>query len=318
MEIVVLDGYTENPGDLSWAPVEALGKLTVYDRTPAADVVARIGKADVVITNKTPVSRETLEACPGIRYIGLLATGYDVVDVAAAKEKGIVVCNVPSYGTDAVGQFAIALLLEIANRVGHHAEAVQAGRWTANVDWCFWDYPLMELSGKCMGVIGFGRIGQATGRIAKALGMQVIAHDKFPNDSGKIIADYVELDTLLAKADVIALHCNLTPETRHIVRKENIDKMKQGVIILNNSRGPLIAEQDLADALNAGKVHAAGLDVVSVEPITADNPLLHAKNCLITPHMSWASVECRKRIMDIAAANIAAFAEGSPKNVVSV
>lgn len=318
MEIVVLDGYTENPGDLSWAPVEALGKLTVYDRTPTADVVAHIGKADVVITNKTPVSRETLEACPGIRYIGLLATGYDVVDVAAAKEKGIVVCNVPSYGTDAVGQFAIALLLEIANRVGHHAEAVQAGRWTANVDWCFWDYPLMELSGKCMGVIGFGRIGQATGRIAKALGMQVIAHDKFPNDGGKIIADYVELDTLLAKADVIALHCNLTPETRHIVRKENIDKMKQGVIILNNSRGPLIAEQDLADALNAGKVHAAGLDVVSVEPITADNPLLHAKNCLITPHMSWASVECRKRIMDIAAANIAAFAEGSPKNVVSV
>lgn len=318
MEIVVLDGYTENPGDLSWAPIEALGKLTVYDRTPAADVVARIGTADVVITNKTPVSRETMNACPNIRYIGLLATGYDVVDVAAAKEKGIVVCNVPSYGTDAVGQFAIALLLEIANRVGHHADAVAAGRWESSVDWCFWDYPLMELSGKCMGIIGFGRIGQATGRIAKALGMQVLAHDTHQSDSGKAIAEYVALDALLAESDVIALHCNLTPETRNIVRTENINKMKQGVIILNNSRGPLIAEQDLADALNSGKVHAAGLDVVSVEPIRADNPLLHAKNCLITPHMSWASVECRKRIMDIAAKNITAFATGSPVNVVSV
>lgn len=317
MEIIVLDGYTENPGDLSWAPMEALGKLTVHDRTPAADIVSRIGTAEVVITNKTPISRETMDACPGIRYIGLLATGYDVVDIAAAREKGIVVSNVPSYGTDAVGQFAIALLLEIANRVGHHAEAVRAGRWASNADWCFWDYPLMELSGKCMGIIGFGRIGQATGRIARAMGMQILANDAYPNDSGKAIAEYVDLDTLLARADVIALHCNLTPETRSIIRKETIAKMKNGVIIINNSRGPLIAEQDLADALNTGKVFAAGLDVVSAEPIKADNPLLHAKNCLITPHMSWASVECRQRIMDIAVANIAAFSKGSPVNVVS-
>jgi glycerate dehydrogenase len=317
MKIVVLDGYTENPGDLSWSAVESFGTLTVHDRTLAGEIAERIGDADVIITNKTPVSRETLEACPGIRFITVLATGYDVIDIVAAKEKRIPVSNVPAYGTHAVGQFAIALLLEIANRVGHHSKAVKEGRWTSGQDWCFWDYPLMELAGKTLGIIGFGRIGQTTGRIARALGMRVIAHDKFPNDAGKTVGEYVELDPLLTESDVIALHCNLTSETRGLIRKETIARMKDGVIIINNSRGPLIEEQDLADALNAGKVYAAGLDVVSTEPIKADNPLLSAKNCLITPHISWASAECRRRIMDITVGNLNAFARGSPINVVN-
>ncbi|MCC8194603.1 MAG: D-2-hydroxyacid dehydrogenase [Deltaproteobacteria bacterium] len=317
MDIVILDGYTENPGDLSWSALEAFGNTRVYDRTPPEAIVERIGRADAVITNKTPVSRETMEACPALRYVGVLATGYDVVDIAAAKENGIVVTNIPTYGTDAVGQFAIALLLEIASRVGHHDAAVKRGRWAASPDWCFWDYPLMELSGKTMGIIGFGRIGQATGRIAKALGMRVLAYDTFPNDSGKTLAAYVGLDELLARADVIALHCNLTNETREIIRKETIAKMKDGVIVINNSRGQLVNERDLADALNAGKVYAAGLDVVSVEPVTEENPLLRAKNCIITPHISWAPVECRRRIMDLAVGNLEAFVRGNPVNVVS-
>ena len=317
MNIVVLDGYTENPGDLRWAGFEALGQVTVYDRTPQHEIVSRIANAEVVVTNKTPLTRETFAACPSIRYVGLLATGYDVVDVAAAKEKGVVVTNIPTYGTDAVAQFAIALLLEIASRVGHHDQAVKQGRWGTNPDWCFWDYPLFELSGKVMGVIGFGRIGQTTGRVAKALGMQVIAHDMYPNESGKAIADYVSQDELLARADVLCLHCNLTPETREIIRKDTIARMKDGVVIINNSRGPLVNEQDLADALNSGKVYAAGLDVVSSEPIKADNPLLSAKNCIITPHISWAPIECRQRIMDIAVANLKAFLDKAPVNVVS-
>lgn len=316
MKIVVLDGYTENPGDLSWAGLEALGDLTVFDRTPNECVAERIGDAEIVITNKTPVTRATMDACPNIGFVGLLATGYDVVDIAAAQEKGIVVSNVPSYGTDAVGQYAIALLLEIASRIGAHDAAVKEGRWTSNPDWCFWDHPLMELSGKTMGIIGFGRIGQATGRIAKAIGMRVLAYDAYPNDSGRALAEYVSLDAFFAEVDVIALHCNLTPETEGIIRKENIAKMKDGVIIINNSRGPLVNESDLADALNSGKVYAAAVDVVSKEPIEKDNPLLHAKNCIITPHISWAPIECRQRIMDVTVGNAAAFIKGSPTNVV--
>lgn len=316
MDIVILDGYTENPGDLSWYDFEAFGKVTVYDRTPADEIVKRIGNAEAVITNKTPVSRETMDACPNLRYIGVLATGYDVVDVKAAKEKNIGVTNVPIYGTEAVGQFAIALLLEIASRVGHHDAAVKEGRWEKSSDWCFWEYPLMELLGKTYGIIGFGRIGQATGRVAKALGMRVLAYDAYPNDSGMAIAEYVALDRLLAESDVIGLHCNLTDETRGIIRKETIAGMKDGVIIINNARGPLVDEQDLADALNGGKVRAAGLDVVSAEPIKGENPLLKAKNCIITPHISWAPIECRRRIMDIAVSNLAGFVKGSPVNSV--
>ena len=317
MKIVILDGYTENPGDLSWDSLKALGELTVYDRTPADQIVQRIGDADIVYTNKTPISRATLDACRNIRFIGVLATGYNVVDVTAAKEKGIPVANIPTYGTAAVGQFAIALLLEICHHVAHHSDAVHEGRWENNADWCFWDYPLIELAGKTIGIIGFGRIGQATGAIAKAMGMRVLANDQYQSDAGHAIAEYVEVDTLLRESDVIALHCPLFPETEGIINKNNIAKMKDGVIILNNSRGPLIVEQDLADALNSGKVYAAGLDVVSSEPIHGDNPLLKAKNCIITPHISWAPKESRQRLLEIAVANLRAYLEGAPKNIVN-
>lgn len=320
MKLVILDGYTENPGDLSWDGLRAFGDLTVYDRTSLTDedeIISRIGDAEIAITNKTPLSRRVLEACPNLKLISVLATGYNVIDCQFAREKGIPVSNVPSYGTDAVAQFAIAMLLEICHHVAHHSDAVHEGRWESNPDWCFWDYPLIELAGKTMGVIGFGRIGQATGKLAKALGMEVLAYDSFPNDSGKEIAKYVDLDTLLGASDVIALHCPLFPETERIVNKETIAKMKDGVIILNNSRGPLVAEQDLADALNSGKVYAAGLDVVSTEPIRGDNPLLKAKNCIITPHISWAPKESRQRIMDCTADNIRSFLAGSPIHVVN-
>ena len=317
MKIVILDGYTENPGDLSWEGFAALGELTVYERTAAADIVPRIGDAEIVYTNKTPITAETLAACPNLRYIGLLATGYNVVDVAAAKARGVAVTNIPTYGTAAVAQFAIAMLLEICHHVAHHSDAVHAGRWTANPDWCFWDYPLIELDGKTMGIIGFGRIGQATGRIARALGMRVLAYDSRPSDAGRAIAEYVPLDELLANSDVISLHCPLFPETEGIVNKANIARMKDGVILLNNSRGPLVVEQDLSDALNSGKVYAAGLDVVSTEPIRPDNPLLKARNCFITPHISWAPRESRQRLMDIAVENLRTFLAGAPVNVVN-
>ncbi len=320
MNIVILDGYTENPGDLSWAGFEALGTLTVYDNTPAADaaeILRRASDADAIITNKTPVSKETIDRCPNLRYIGVLATGYNIVDVDAAKARGIPVTNIPNYGTDVVGQFAIALLLEIASKVGHHDRAVHEGRWAHANGFCFWDGSLIELSGKTMGIIGFGRIGRVTGRIAKAMGMRVLAADAFPCDEGREIAEYVDLNTLLAQSDVISLHCPLTPDTQGIISAATIARMKDGVILINNARGPLIVEQDLADALNSGKVQAAGLDVVSVEPIRGDNPLLTAKNCIITPHISWASRESRSRLMDIAVANLRGFLDGTPQNVVN-
>ncbi len=320
MKIVVLDGYTENPGDLSWGALEALGELTVYDRTSLTDeaeIISRIGDAEAVYTNKTPITRHIIDACPNMGFIGVLATGYNVVDYVYAREKNIPVCNIPTYGTAAVGQFAIAMLLEICHHVAHHSEAVHQGRWESNADWCFWDYPLIELVDKTMGIIGFGRIGQQTGRIAKAMGMNILAYDSFQSDSGQEIGTYVDLDTLLAQSDVIAIHCPLFPETQGIINKETIAKMKDGVILLNNSRGPLIVEQGLADALNSGKIYAAGLDVVSTEPIRGDNPLLQAKNCIITPHISWAPKESRQRIMDCAVSNLQAYQNGAPVNVVN-
>ena len=320
MKIVVLDGYAENPGDLSWAPLEALGEVTVYDRTSLTDekeTIVRLSGAEIAVTNKTPITRRVIDACPQLRYITMLATGYNVVDAAYAREKGIPLSNIPAYGTAAVGQFAIALLLEICHHAAHHSDTVHAGKWAACADWCYWDYPLIELDGKTMGIIGFGRIGQQTGRIARALGMRVLACGSHPSDSGRAIADYVELDALLAASDVIALHCPLFPETEGIINRETIRKMKDGVILLNNSRGPLVVEQDLADAINSGKVYAAGLDVVSTEPIREDNPLLTAKNCIITPHISWAPRESRQRIMDTAAQNIRAYLDGAPINVVN-
>ena len=320
MKIVILDGYTENPGDLSWAPLEALGELTVYDRTPIhdeAEIIRRIGDAEVVFTNKTPISARTIDSCPGMKFISMLATGYNVVDYAYAREKGIPVTNVPSYGTAAVGQFAIAMLLEIGHHVAHHDRTVHEGKWAQSIDWCYWDYPLIELDGKTMGIIGFGRIGRQTAKIARAMGMKILAYDSFQSDEGRAVGDYVDLDVLLAASDVIALHCPLFPDTQGIINRDTIAKMKDGVILLNNSRGPLIVEQDLADALNSGKVYAAGLDVVCVEPITPDNPLLGAKNCIITPHISWAPKESRQRILDCAAENVKAYLAGAPINVVN-
>jgi len=321
MKIVVLDGYTENPGDLSWDELGKLGELTVYDRTSLTDeseIIARIGDAEMVYTNKTPISKRVIDACPSMKFISLLATGYNVVDAAYAKEKGIPVTNVPTYGTASVSQYSIALLLEVCHHIGHHSESVHAGNWEKCIDWCYWDYPLIELEGKTMGVIGFGRIGQAEGRIAKALGMKVLAYDLYPNDTGREIAEYVDLDTLYAQSDVITLHCNLTPENTGMINKGSIAKMKDGVILINNARGQLIDEQDVADALNSGKMGAAGLDVVYTEPIRGDNPLLKAKNCIITPHISWAPKESRQRIMDCAVANVRAYLDGKPVNVVNM
>lgn len=321
MKIVVLDGYTENPGDLSWEPLERLGELIVYDRTPVeneAEIVARIGDAEAVYTNKTPITRAVLQAVPHLKFIGVLATGYNVVDVAAAKEYKVAVANIPTYGTAAVGQFAIALLLEICHHIGHHDHAVHAGRWEKNSDWCFWDYPLIELAGKTIGIVGFGRIGRTTGGIAKSLGMKVLAYDSQEDEDGKKIATYVSFDELMRNSDVISLHCPLFPSTQGMINKNTIAKMKTGVIILNNSRGSLIVESDLAEALNAGKVYAAGLDVVSSEPIKQDNPLLKAKNCIITPHISWAPKESRQRLMDIAVQNLESFIAGTPVNIVNL
>lgn len=319
-KIIVLDGYTENPGDLSWEPLKKLGDLTVYDRTPLDDdeIISRIGDASYVYTNKTPLSKKVFESCKKLEFVCVLATGYNVIDIEAAKDHGVVVTNIPTYGTAAVGQFAIALLLEICHHIGHHDQAVHAGKWESNADWCFWDYPLIELAGKTMGIIGFGRIGQATGRTANAIGMNVLAFDKFHNPKlENETCRYAELEEIYSTADVIVLHCPLFPDTEGMINAESISKMKDGVIILNNSRGPLIVEKDLADALNSGKVYAAGLDVVSTEPIKGDNPLLKAKNCIITPHISWAPKESRQRLLNIAIDNLSNFQAGSPTNIVN-
>lgn len=320
MKIVVLDGYTENPGDLSWAPLEEFGQVTIYDRTPAeefATIVERVGDAEIVVTNKTPITRALLESCPSIKFIALLSTGYNVVDIVAAKEKGIPVSNIPTYGTDSVAQFAIALLLEVCHHIGHHSQEVYAGRWEHNIDWCFWDYPLIELAGKTIGLLGAGRIGHRTGEIAKALGMKVLSYSAHHQSGTNALGECVPLNRLLQESDVISLHCPLFPETQGIINKDSIAQMKDGVIIINTSRGPLIREQDLADALNSGKVAAAAMDVVSTEPIKGDNPLLKAKNCIITPHMAWGAKEARQRIMDMAADNIKNFMAGTPTNVVN-
>ena len=320
MKIVILDGYTENPGDLSWDGLSQLGDVTIYDRTSLTDeaeIISRIGDAQVVLTNKTPISRRVMDACPNIKYISVLATGYNVIDVAYAREKNIPVSNVPVYGTRSVSQFAIALLLEVCHHVGHHSDTVHAGKWENCQDWCYWDYPQMELAGKTYGLLGCGNIGVHTAEIARALGMRVITYDARPTEAGRKVAEYVELDELFAQSDILGLQMPLFPFNTGIINKENIAKMKDGVIIINNSRGQMVVEQDLADALNSGKVAAAGLDVVSTEPIRGDNPLLKAKNCIITPHMSWGAKESRQRIMDCTEANVRSFLEGEPQNVVN-
>lgn len=320
MKIIVLDGYTENPGDISWGPLEALGDVTIYDRisyVEAPIIAETIGDAEIVVTNKTPISRATIDKCPNLKAIAVLATGYNVVDYDYAKEKGIPVMNVPIYGTDNVSQFAIAMLMEICSHVGHHNFTVHQGQWASNIDWCYWCSPLIEVSGKTAGIIGLGRIGTNTAKVLQAMNMNVIAYDQNQHDAGRAVATYVSLDELLAKSDFIFLHCPLFPSTEGIINKDNIAKMKDGVIIINNSRGPLIVEQDLFEALESGKVAAAALDVVSTEPIKPDNVLLKAKNCIITPHISWATKEARERIMQTTADNVKSFIDGNPQNVVN-
>lgn len=320
MKIVVLDSFTLNPGDLSWSELEKMGEFTSYEYTNSADVaevVERIGDAEVVLTNKTIISAEVMEKCPDMKYIGVLATGYNVVDIPAAKAKEITVTNVPAYGTDTVAQFTMGLLLEICHHVGHHAQTVQDGRWSKSRDFCYWDYPMIELAGKTMGIIGFGRIGQSVARMAKAFGMKIISYHPKKIGTAHEWGEYVDLDTLFAESDVISLHCPLNDGTKEIIRSENIDKMKDGVIILNSGRGPLINEKDLREALESGKVKAAGLDVVSVEPIKEDNPLLGAPNVLITPHIAWAAKEARQRLLTITENNVRAYMEDAPINVVS-
>ena len=318
MKMVILDGYTLNPGDLSWQTLEQIGDLTVYDRTDPEQAAKRIGDAQIVFTNKTPLDEAVFEQCGSLSYIGVLATGYNVVDVERAGQRGIVVTNIPSYGTDSVAQFTIALLLELCHHVGLHSDSVKAGEWSGCDDWCYWKRPLIELAGKTMGIIGLGRIGQGTGRIAQALGMRILAYDRYRDEALEDAGfHYTDLDTLFSASDVVVLHCPLLPETKGIINKNTISRMKDGVMIINDSRGPLIVEEDLAQALASGKVGGAAVDVVSTEPIQSGNPLLTAPNIIITPHIAWAPRAARQRLLDLAVDNLKAYLAGRPKNVVN-
>lgn len=317
MKIVVLDGYTLNPGDLNWDGLKSMGDLTVYDRTEKKDIISRIKDAQIVFTNKTPLSDEVFTQCKEMKYVGVLATGYNVVDVASAKKHGITVTNIPTYGTQAVAQYVMALLLEICHHVWAHSESVKAGDWGKTGDFCYWNYPLVELAGKTLGIVGFGRIGQATAKAAIGLGMNVLAYDAYQNPSlENEHTKYVSFEELLKQSDVVSLHCPLTGENEKMINEKTIAMMKDGVKIINTSRGPLIDEQALASALNSGKVSAAAVDVVSVEPIQESNPLLHAKNCIITPHIAWAPQESRTRLMNIAVDNLKEFLNGHTVNAV--
>jgi glycerate dehydrogenase len=317
MKIVVLDGYGLNPGDLSWDAVSQLGELTVYDRTSSEEVIERSAGAEAILTNKTVITAEIMEALPDLKYIGVLATGYNVVNVDAAREKGIVVTNIPAYSTPSVAQMVFAHILNIAQQVQHHSEEVRKGRWTNNADFCFWDTPLIELREKKIGLVGLGHTGFNTARIAIGFGMQVTA---YTSKSSLQLPPEIKkrtLDELFSECDIVSLHCPLTDETKELVNAERLRLMKPTAILINTGRGPLVNEQDLADALNAGKLYAAGLDVLSSEPPKADNPLLTARNCYITPHIAWASLEARTRLMDILVENIKAFQAGKPVNNVA-
>jgi glycerate dehydrogenase len=318
MNIVVLDGYTLNPGDLRWAPLEKLGPTTVYDRTPKELILERASDGQAILVNKVPLDAETLRALPHLRYVGVLATGYDKIDVAVARELGITVTNVPTYGTDSVAQSAIALLLELCHRAGLHSEAVRSGAWSSSKDFCFWLSPLVELSGKTLGVVGFGRIGRRTAEIARAFGMRILASGELSaNPPSSEDFRWATLDELLQTSDVVSLHCPLTPETQEMINSERIALMKSTAFLINTSRGGLIVDQDLADALNEDRLAGAGLDVLSIEPPPPQNPLLNAKNCIITPHIAWATREARQRLMAAVAENLAAFLQGHPQNAVN-
>ncbi|MFB3903990.1 MAG: D-2-hydroxyacid dehydrogenase [Acidobacteriota bacterium] len=319
MKIVVLDGYTLNPGDNPWDPIARFGELTVYDRTPSELVVARAADADVLIVNKTPVPAAALERLAGrVRHIAVVATGYDIVDVQAARRLGISVSNVPEYGTASVAQLVFALLLELCHRVGDHDRSVKAGDWSSCPDFCYWNQPLVELDGLRLGIVGFGRIGRRVGEIAHAFGMSVAAFDATPGPGPAYSPfEYVGLDDLFRKSDVVSLHCPLTPSSLRLVNRARLELMKPGSLLVNTSRGKLIDQADLADALRRGRIAGAALDVVWDEPISPDNPLLQAPNCLITPHMAWATLAARRRLMSTAAGNIEAFLAGRPINIVN-
>jgi glycerate dehydrogenase len=314
MKIVILDGHAVNPGDLSWDCFLPFGSITVYENTEKHQAIQRVEGADIVMTNKTPITRALLDACPTVKLICVLATGYNVVDCIAARERGIPVCNVPDYGTNAVAQFTFSLLLELCNRVGHHDDLVHRGDWTTCPSFCFWDTPQMELYGKTFGIIGYGTIGRAVGRIAEAMGMRVLAYSRTHHEG----TEYVSLEELLAQSDIVSLHAPLFPETFRLINAETISQMKDGAILLNTARGPLIDEAAVAEALRTGKLRGAAVDVVDSEPIPDGSPLLSAPNCIITPHMAWAPLEARQRIMDITAASIRAFLNGRKENVVNM
>ncbi|MSR43433.1 MAG: D-2-hydroxyacid dehydrogenase [Pedosphaera sp.] len=316
MNIVVLDGHTLNPGDLSWDALRALGTCSIHDRTAPDQIAPRARDAEILITNKTVLSRDTILQLPKLRFIGVLATGFNVVDTAAARERGVSVCNVPGYGTKSVAQLVMALLLELVHRTGHHAETVRAGRWSQSPDFCYWDYPLIELDGLTLGIVGYGRIGEAVAQVARAFGMKIIAQSRTPKKNESVT--FVELDTLFREADIISLHCPLTPENKGLVNAARLALMKPTAFLINTARGPLINEPELAAALNSGRIAGAALDVLSVEPPPADHPLFTARNCILTPHIAWATRAARARLMETAVANLKAFLAGHPQNVVNL
>ncbi len=317
MNIVVLDGFTLNPDDLSWDPLKQLGACEIHNRTPPQSIMERARDAEIVLTNKTVLTADTVAALPKLKYIGVLATGYNVVDIVAAKERGIPVTNVPGYGTHSVAQFTFALLLELAHHVGHHAQTVRESRWVRSPDFCYWDSPLVELHGLTFGVIGFGQIGRAVANLADAFGMRVLVHSRSKAADLPPHFQFAELDELVAQSDFVSLHCPLTPENKQFINAPRLAQMKPSAFLLNTSRGPLLDERAVADALNEGKLAGAGLDVLSIEPPKADNPLLSARNCIITPHIAWATRAARARLMEIAVENIRAFLAGAPRNVVN-
>lgn len=317
MKIVVMDGYALNPGDISWEDFETLGEFILYEHTEKEEIIKRAKGADAILTNKTPITRELFVNCPTIKYVGVLATGYNVVDTAAARERGVVVTNVPTYGTDAVAQYAVAMMLELCHHIGEHDRSVKAGDWQRNRNFCYWNYPTIELSGKTLGIIGYGRIGQKLAKIASALGMTIIAYDKYP-DADKLCenARFGALEELLCQSDFISLNCPLTQENKGIINRKTISMMKDGVYIINTARGPLVNEKDLSDALKSGKVKGAAVDVLSEEPPAHGNVLIDAPNCIVTPHIAWAAKESRIRLMEIAVNNLKAFLDGKPINIV--
>ena len=318
LKIVILDAHAVNPGDLSWDFLNVFGQVEVYDTTPAALVIPRIADAEIILINKVVIDQAVLDACPKLKLICVLATGYNVVDCDACAKKGIPVTNVAAYGTDAVAQFTFSLLLELCNRVGLHDHLVHQGQWPKHIGFCFWETPQMELAGKTLGIIGFGRIGRAVGRIAKAFGMEVLAFNRSQCPEGQAIAQYVDLDTLLKKSDIVSLHCPQTPDTVNLMNRENLSKMKDGAILLNTARGAVVNEADVTEALQSGKLRGFAADVVSAEPILDTNPLLTAPNCILTPHMAWAPIESRRRILDSVTQSIEGFLSGKLVNTVNM